>query len=44
MDPERITMRLHDVSDDVAREVLEYERQHHHRWRIISAAQARIPT
>ncbi|MEU6011530.1 hypothetical protein ABZ818_37415, partial [Streptomyces sp. NPDC047453] len=43
MNPERITMHLPDVSDDVARQVLEYERQHQHRQQIISAAQARIP-
>ncbi|WP_189316692.1 hypothetical protein [Streptomyces brasiliensis] len=44
MDPERITMHLHDVSDDVAWQVLEYERQHQHRQQIISAARTRIPT
>ncbi|MFJ5898602.1 hypothetical protein ACIQFZ_24705 [Streptomyces sp. NPDC093064] len=36
MDPERIRMHLHDVSDDVVRQVLEYERQHQHRQRVLS--------
>ncbi|MER5913853.1 hypothetical protein ABT124_26070 [Streptomyces sp. NPDC001982] len=43
MDPERITLHLHDVSDDVVRQVLEYERHHQHRQRVISAARTRRP-
>ncbi|MFF4758437.1 hypothetical protein [Streptomyces sp. NPDC001292] len=44
MDPERIKMHLHDVSDDVVRQVLEYEQQHQHRQPVISAARTRMPT
>jgi hypothetical protein len=43
MDPERIKMHLHEVPDDVARQVLEYEQHHQHRRRVISAARTRIP-
>ncbi|MFE4414774.1 hypothetical protein [Streptomyces sp. NPDC056821] len=40
MDPERIKMHLHDVSDDVVRQVLEYERRHRQRDTLINAAKA----
>ncbi|MFF4796035.1 hypothetical protein ACFY2M_41650 [Streptomyces sp. NPDC001276] len=40
MDPERIKMHLHDVPDDVARQVLEYERHHRQRDTLINAAEA----
>ncbi|MFB7116015.1 hypothetical protein [Streptomyces sp. NPDC056190] len=40
MDPERIKMHLHDVSDRMAREVLEYERRHRQRDTLINAAEA----
>ncbi|MEU6012279.1 hypothetical protein [Streptomyces sp. NPDC047453] len=40
MDPERIKMRLHDVSDDMVRQVLEYERRHRQRDTLINAAEA----
>ncbi|MFJ6564734.1 hypothetical protein ACIQMV_33770 [Streptomyces sp. NPDC091412] len=43
MDPERIKRHLHDVSDDVVRQVLEYEQHHQHRKRVISAARTRLP-
>jgi hypothetical protein len=39
MDPERITMHLHDVSDRVVRQVLEYERHHRQRDTVIDAAE-----
>ncbi|MFD4975759.1 hypothetical protein [Streptomyces sp. NPDC058424] len=40
MDPERIKMHLHDVSDRTARQVLEYERRHRQRDTLINAAEA----
>ncbi|MGW2770606.1 hypothetical protein [Streptomyces sp. NPDC001275] len=40
MDPERIKMHLHDVPDDVIRQVLEYERHHRQRDTLINAAEA----
>ncbi|MGW2770591.1 hypothetical protein [Streptomyces sp. NPDC001275] len=40
MDPERIKMHLHEVSDDVVRQVLEYERRHRQRDTVINAAEA----
>jgi hypothetical protein len=43
MDPEHIKRHLHEVSDDVVRQVLEYEQHHQHRQRVISAARTRIP-
>ncbi|MFE4413450.1 hypothetical protein [Streptomyces sp. NPDC056821] len=36
MDPERVRVPPHGVSDDVVRQVLEYERQHQHRQRVLS--------
>ncbi|MEU1594495.1 hypothetical protein ABZ468_16900 [Streptomyces sp. NPDC005708] len=39
MDPERIKMHLHDVSDRVVRQVLEYERHHRQRDTVIDAAE-----
>ncbi|MGW9033081.1 hypothetical protein ACWGQ5_56135 [Streptomyces sp. NPDC055722] len=39
MDPERIEMHLHDVSDRVVRQVLEYERHHQQRDTLIDAAE-----
>jgi hypothetical protein len=39
MDPERIKMHLHDVSDRVVRQVLEYERHHRQRDTVINAAE-----
>ncbi|MFJ2722791.1 hypothetical protein [Streptomyces sp. NPDC087437] len=40
MDPERIKVHLPEVSDDVARQVLEYERRHRQRDTLINAAEA----
>ncbi|MFI9604437.1 hypothetical protein ACIHCX_32085 [Streptomyces sp. NPDC052043] len=42
MDPERIKLHLDDVSDDVIRKVLEYERRHRRRAVVISAAEAAL--
>ncbi|MED7825089.1 hypothetical protein [Streptomyces chiangmaiensis] len=43
MDPDEIVDRLDHVPSSEARQVLEYERRHQQRRRIISAAQTRIP-
>ncbi|MEV5085675.1 hypothetical protein AB0K74_45590 [Streptomyces sp. NPDC056159] len=42
MDPERIKLHLHDVSDDEVRQVLEYERRHRQRDTLINAAEAAL--
>ncbi|MGW4047642.1 hypothetical protein [Streptomyces sp. NPDC004721] len=44
IDPERIKMHLHDVPDDVVRQVLEYERHHRQRDTLINAAEAVLQT
>ncbi|MFJ4519298.1 hypothetical protein [Streptomyces sp. NPDC088816] len=43
MDPERIKIHLHDVSDGLIRQVLEYERRHRQRNTVINAAEGALP-
>jgi flagellar motility protein MotE (MotC chaperone) len=43
MDPDQIAAQLQNVASSVARQVLEYERRHHRREKVISAAEARVP-
>ncbi|MGW4823185.1 hypothetical protein ACWEP4_30480 [Streptomyces sp. NPDC004227] len=43
MDPERIKIHLHDVSDGLVRQVLEYERRHCQRNTVINAAEGALP-
>ncbi|MFF4761048.1 hypothetical protein [Streptomyces sp. NPDC001292] len=43
MDPERIKIHLHDVSDSLVRQVLEYERRHRQRNTVINAAEGASP-
>ncbi|MDT0468787.1 hypothetical protein [Streptomyces gibsoniae] len=44
MAPERIKIHLHDVTDNLVRRVLEYERRHRQRNTVINAAEAVLQT